>query len=146
MLTTTISIDFGARAMITGIHHINFLVKHLDENTRYLERLLDQRAHIDALPDRGVTTARFTLDHAHIVLVCPTSEEGEPARILRERGEGLFLLSLAANSIDETLDYLESQAITPSSPRRDGLLNWSVIDLAAPSGLGPVLQICEEKH
>ena len=131
--------------MITHVHHINFLVKDLDSNVNYLTRLLNRKPDVNDLPNRGVRTARYELDNVHIVLVSPDNEQGEPAKILKQRGEGLFLLSLATNSIDETLDYLESQQIHPSSAQRNGLLNWSVIDLLAPSGLGPVIQLCEEK-
>ena len=120
-------------------------MKDLNANVDYLQRLLNQKPDRDTLPHRGVDTARFILEGVHLVLVSPTNEDGEPAKILRERGEGLFLLSLATSSIEDTLNYLESQDIHALSDKRNGLMNWTVLDLQTPGGLGPVLQLCEEK-
>ena len=78
-----------------GIHHINFLVRDLDAaELRYRQLLGLGPALREALPGRGVMTARFRLGATWLVLVQPIGDEGEPARLLRERGEGFMLLSL----------------------------------------------------
>lgn len=130
---------------ITAVHHINYVVKDLAANVAYLSTLLNQQPICESLETRGVNTARFSLNDIWLVLVQPTSEHGEVARILAERGEGLFLLSLSTQSLEESLEQLEQQNLSASSKGpRHGLLNWLVHDLNTPSGLGPVLQLCQE--
>lgn len=130
---------------ITAVHHINFVVNDLAANVAYLSTLLNQQPIYNTIETRGVNTARFSLNDIWLVLVQPTSEQGEVANILKQRGEGLFLLSLATQSLDETLIQLEKKGINGSNKGpRQGLLNWLVHDLEIPSDLGPVLQLCEE--
>lgn len=129
---------------INSIHHINYVVKDLDINTTYYEKLLGCKPIVEELEGRNVKTARFPIGDAWIVLVQPLSEEGEVARILAERGEGLFLLSLGVDDLNSSLNDLAERGIQPDSkgPRK-GLDTWSIHDLDCPSGLAPVLQLCQ---
>lgn len=129
--------------MINGIHHLNFLVKDLAVNVEYLEKIFQIKPAYCDLKSRHVTTATFNLEHSSIVLVCPTSNEGEPAKILASRGEGLFLVSFNATSLDETLKRLGEHNIFAKGNQRTGLNNWQVIDLDIPNALGPIFQLCE---
>jgi len=129
---------------VNSIHHINFVVKELDPQVNYLQTLLQCEPIIEDLPGRQVKTARFCLSGIWIVLVQPVSEEGEVARILAERGEGLFLLSLNVDSIEESIEQLSQQGIKADNKgKRLGLDNWMIQDLDGPSALGPVLQLCQ---
>ena len=67
---------------INSIHHINFVVRELAPHVEYLRTLLQSEPIIEDLPTRKVKTARFCLSGIWIVLVQPTSKEGEVARIL----------------------------------------------------------------
>ncbi|GAB5381893.1 MAG: hypothetical protein Alis3KO_30770 [Aliiglaciecola sp.] len=126
-----------------SVHHINFLVKDLDTTCEYLSKVLSQDAIRESLPLRNVNTARFQLNNCWLVLVQPLSEQGEVARILAHRGEGLFLLSLGCDDLDKQISRLEKQDICVNAKsKRKGLSDWSVVDLEHPSGLGPVLQLC----
>lgn len=128
-----------------AVHHINYVVKNLAASVDYLSVVLNQQPVYEPLPLRGVDTARFELNGVWLVLVQPLSEQGKVANILKQRGEGLFLLSLATQSLDETLTQLEKKGINGSNKGpRQGLLNWLVHDLEIPTDLGPVLQLCEE--
>jgi methylmalonyl-CoA/ethylmalonyl-CoA epimerase len=129
---------------INSIHHINFVVRELAPQVKYLRTLLQSEPIIEDLPNREVTTARFCLSGMWIVLVQPTSKEGEVARILAERGEGLFLLSLHVDSLEESIDKLSKQGISSGNKdKRQGLDNWMIQDLDCPNALGPVLQLCQ---
>lgn len=129
---------------INSIHHINYVVKDLDINIAYYEKLLGCKPIIEGLEGRNVKTARFPIGDAWIVLVQPLSKEGEVARILAERGEGLFLLSLGVDNLESSLNDLAERGIQPDSkgPRK-GLDTWSIHDLDCPPGLAPVLQLCQ---
>ncbi|GAB2674952.1 glyoxalase [Aliiglaciecola sp. 3_MG-2023] len=125
--------------MLTHIHHINFVVANLDESVSYFQSLLSQSPVIEALPQRLVKTARFSIGESFLVLVQPVSKEGVVAEILQKKGEGIFLLSFATESIDETLQKLELY----NPDKRTGLQDWAICDLTPYEQFGAILQLTE---
>ncbi len=84
--------------MLTGVHHITFLVVDLDAAIeRYKELFGLDSIVVESLPERGVVTGRFELAGVWIVLVQPVDDESEPARVLRQQGEGVFLISFGVD-------------------------------------------------
>ena len=132
--------------MLKRVHHINFLVADLDKSVeRYKDLFELESVEIEMLPERGVATARFDLDGVWIVLVHPVDDKSEPARILREQGEGVFLISFAVDDLEDARDKLVARgAIGRSATTRDGLLNWRVIDLNPEAVFGAPVQLTEE--
>ena len=132
--------------MLKRVHHINFLVADLDKSIeRYKDLFELESVEIEMLPERGVATARFDLDGVWIVLVQPVDDKSEPARILREQGEGVFLISYAVDDLDDAREKLVARgAISRSATTRDGLLNWRVIDLDPEAVFGAPAQLTEE--
>ena len=122
-----------------GIHHINFLVRDLDAAELRYRKLLGLGAALrEELPGRGVMTARFRLGDTWLVLVQPVGDEGEPARMLRERGEGFMLLSLGVDDLDAARGVLGEDL----GEERRGLEGWRVADLG--DCLGANLQLTED--
>lgn len=103
-----------------GIHHINFIVRDLDEAMSRFEKTLDLSPFevVEHAP-RGVRVARSRLGDSWFVLVSPYDPESVPGRFLEARGEGFFLLSL---SVDDVLNP------------RQGILDWMVEDVAEICG------------
>jgi len=132
--------------MLKRVHHINFLVADLDESIeRYKDLFELESVEIEMLPERGVATARFDLDGVWVVLVQPVDDKSDPARILREQGEGVFLISYAVDDLDDAREKLVARgAISRSATTRDGLLNWRVIDLDPEAVFGAPVQLTEE--
>lgn len=131
---------------ISGIHHINFLVRDLDEaEARYRQLLGLGPALRGELPGRGVLTARFRLGDSWLVLVQPTGDEGEPARMLREQGEGFMLLSLSVDDLDAALADTRA-AGGEVGAERSGLQGWRIADLAVTDTYGAQLQFCEDNN
>ena len=97
------------------IHHVNFLVRDLDEAMpRFEEKLgLEPFEVVDHAP-RGARVARSRVGESWFVLVCPYDPESVPGRHLAEHGEGFFLLSIGVDEI---------------SNAREGILDWKVEDL-----------------
>ncbi len=132
--------------MLKRVHHINFLVADLDKSIeRYKDLFELESVEVEMLPERGVATARFDLDGVWIVLVQPVDDTSEPARILQEQGEGVFLISFAVDDLEDAREKLVAKgAIGRSAMTRDGLLNWRVIDLNPEAVFGAPVQLTEE--
>ena len=105
---------------LTHVHHVNLLVRDLQTAKQQYSALFDVDFIDESLPSRGVITTRFLAGDTWIVLVQPVGD-GAPMARLREKGEGLFLLSLGV--AQEAYD-------SPSlAPMRTGLSSWEVADL-----------------
>jgi len=130
--------------MIRGIHHINLLVRDLDDAMERYRRMLGVDDFIiDSLEGRAVRTARFRTGDSWIVLVQPTGP-GEPQRVLDEQGEGLFLLSFDVDDLDSAGEHItQAGGALRGEPRR-GLEGWSVIDVAPESLFGAQIQLAED--
>jgi methylmalonyl-CoA/ethylmalonyl-CoA epimerase len=133
--------------MLTGVHHINFLVADLDAAIeRYKDLFQLESIEVESLPERGVITGRFEIAGVWIVLVQPVDDESEPARVLRRQGEGVFLVSFGVDDLEIAREVLVGKgAISESAQARDGLLNWRVIDLNPESVFGAPIQLTEER-
>lgn len=126
------------------LHHINLVVADLDAAVSAFESLLGaQPGALESLPERGVVLRRFDLDGTWLVLVTPTRDDSPAAAWLRERGPGLFLLSLHADALDTALAELAAAGITAAGPVRSGLDNWRVIDLDTLQSIGIPVQLTE---
>jgi methylmalonyl-CoA/ethylmalonyl-CoA epimerase len=103
-----------------GIHHINFVVRDLDEAMPRFEQALNLEPFdvLDHAP-RGARIARSRIGGSWLVLVAPYDANSVPGRFLEENGEGFFLLSLGVDEI--------------ASPR-DGILDWQVKDVGEVHG------------
>ncbi len=133
--------------MLRNVHHINFLVADLDKAVeRYKDLFGIESVEVEELPDRGVITARFDVNGVWIVLVQPVDDEAEPARVLREQGEGVFLISFGVDDLEDTRAKLVAKgAIDESATARDGLQNWRVIDLNPDAVFGATIHLTEER-
>ncbi|MCO4811987.1 MAG: VOC family protein [Gammaproteobacteria bacterium] len=104
----------------TGIHHVNFIVRDLDEAMPRFEKTLGlEPFEVVDHAVRGARVARTRLGDSWFVLVAPYDSESVPGQFLAEHGEGFFLLSLASRKV--------------ANPR-DGILDWKVEDLGELHG------------
>lgn len=136
----------GDGSVITGVHHINLLVRDLDAAVaRYSAALGIDAFEWGELPERGVRTARFKAGQSWIVLVQPTDPQSVPGRHLARHGEGLFLLSLGVDSLASAREAVLAGggAFLQDTPR-SGLEGWQVLDLDPAAFAGAILQLTEE--
>jgi len=103
-----------------GIHHVNFVVRDLDEAIPRFEKTLGL-PKFDILDHalRGARVARSRIGDSWFVLVCPYEPDSVPGRFLEHHGEGFFLLSLSVDKLDAA---------------RAGILDWRVNDLGELHG------------
>lgn len=125
--------------MLTHIHHINFVVADLNASISYFKKLLGQQPIVETLPERNVKTARFEIGQSLLVLVQTITNEGVVADILASKGEGIFLISFATQSIDKTLQELE----LTYNEKRKGVDGWPICDISPFEQFGVVLQLTE---
>ena len=133
---------------VTHIHHLNFIVRDLDDGIQRFAVMLGCSADDfirDQLSGRNVATARIKLGETWLVLVSPLSEQGVPAAHLRENGEGFFLLSLGVDDFSPAVTDLQQHgiAMTAELPRQ-GLDNWQVWDIDTNATLQIQIQYCKE--
>ncbi|MFH0821689.1 MAG: VOC family protein, partial [Pseudomonadota bacterium] len=67
-----------------------------------------------------INVVRYYIGEVGLELVAPTDEDGEVAKFLRNRGEGIFLLSLKVPDTEEALEELKTKPVEliDRSPRR----------------------------
>jgi methylmalonyl-CoA/ethylmalonyl-CoA epimerase len=115
---------------LTHVHHVNLLVRDIESAKRNYCAKFNIDFIDESLPSRGVLTSRFRVGESWLVLIQPIAE-GEPMRQLRERGEGLFLLSLgvaqAENAVPASL-HDDSHTAGTLSEVRDGISGWRIAD------------------
>jgi methylmalonyl-CoA/ethylmalonyl-CoA epimerase len=132
--------------VITGVHHVNLLVRDLAEARARYQRLTGLAfSEPVELVARGALTSRARAGSTWIVLVQPTRPDGVPGRRLAERGEGLFLLSLGVDDLDAEMRAATARgAALGADGVRRGLDGWSVVDFDPASTGGLELQLCSE--
>ena len=115
---------------LTHVHHVNLLVRDLESAKREYGARFNINFIDEPLPSRGVLTSRFRVGESWLVLIQPIAE-GEPMRQLRERGEGLFLLSLGvtqAEDVSPAEPHRDSQTNAGLSEVRHGIAGWRIAD------------------
>ena len=131
--------------MLNRIHHINFLVRDLEQAVSRYESLFGFPVSFrEELPARSVKIARFKLGGTWIVLVQPTDSESVPGRHLQQYGEGFFLISYQVDDVRQAAARAELAGISvmDSEPRK-GVEDWQVIDLDADDLFGVFSQLTE---
>ena len=126
------------------IHYLTFVVYDLEESIRRYQTDLDV-ASVDreALPTRGVRTAKFCVGGVWIRLVQPVGE-GAPMRHLSELGEGLLLISYGVSNLDEVIAKLESNGLKPTGSPREAISGWHVVEIATNATPGVTTQLCHD--
>ena len=118
------------------IHHLNFVVRDLEEAMERFERILDVEPFslLDHAP-RGANVARTRIGDSWLVLVCPYEADTVPGRHLAKHGEGFFLVSFGVDDLRSQLEALDADGfdLRDRSPR-SGILDWEVADIGELHG------------
>ena len=118
------------------IHHLNFVVRDLDEAMDRFERMLDVEPFslVDHAP-RGANVARTRVGDTWLVLVCPYDDDSVPGRHLAKHGEGFFLVSFGVDDLHGRLEALDAEGFDARDPSpRSGILDWQVADIGELHG------------
>ena len=108
----------------TKIDHIAIAVKDVDAAVkRFTANFGFPVEGLGDVPPLNIRRAFLTIGDAALELFQPTSESNPATKFLAERGEGMYILSLAVDDLDAAAGALASQGIkvsvqnVPDGPR-----------------------------
>ena len=110
---------------INKIDHISIAVKDLEQARKVWEPVLGKSAPDDEYVDEPekIKVARYWLGEVGFELMESTSPDGDVARFIEKRGEGVMLVSFAVPDTRHAMDELGSRDypfIGGARPFRDG--------------------------
>jgi methylmalonyl-CoA/ethylmalonyl-CoA epimerase len=102
--------------MLKGVWGINIAVKDLDEAVKKYEKLLGVAPKgISSDPNRaafaGMTTAQFVFQNFIINLMTSKDTNNPVGKFLEKRGEGVILMSLQSDDIDNDVDKMKKDGL-----------------------------------
>lgn len=110
---------------VNKIDHISIAVKDLEQARKVWEPVLGKSAPDDEYVDEPekIKVARYWLGEVGFELMESTSPDGDVARFIEKRGEGVMLVSFAVPDTRHAMDELGSREypfIGGARPFRDG--------------------------
>jgi methylmalonyl-CoA epimerase len=93
----------------------------------------------------GFDVARLPVGDAFLELVQPVQEEGRFAEQFKERGEGLFSISVEVDDLDEAVAYLREKGARVSDPEQGIWPRSRVARVSQSSTHGVSLQLIERR-
>ena len=106
--------------MITRINHIGIAVNSIEDMIKlYTEGLGLTVKDIEIVEEQKVRIAIIPVGESKIELLESTDPEGQIARFIEKRGEGMHHLALEVNDIQGTLETMEKKGVQliDSEPR-----------------------------
>lgn len=95
--------------MFKKLEAVGIMVRNLDEALeRYTQAFGLHKVPIQDFPHDGVKGARVPIGEAILDLMEPTDPQGPVGRSLEKRGEGVFLITVSVDSLEETCRHLEA--------------------------------------
>ena len=93
----------------------------------------------------GFDVARLPVGDAFIMLIQPVEEEGRFAEQLKERGEGLFSVSVEVDDLDEAVAYLRGKGADVSDAQQGIWPGSRVARVSQSSAHGASIQLIERR-
>jgi len=93
-------------------------------------------------PGLGVKQAILPIGSAFIELISPLGESGPVVDALKNKGEGIYLISLAVDDMDATLADLRAKGVRVNDPPSGG----SITFISPRVANGVLVQLIERKQ
>lgn len=133
--------------MIKKIEHIGIAVEDLNVAIPIYEKLLGVSCYKqEFVASEEVKTAFFLLGDAKLELLEATEPNSPVAKFLEKRGGGFHHIAFEVDNIEKEIERLQKEEfnllhITP----KDGADNKRIAFLHPKSGLGMLIELCQEK-
>lgn len=129
------------------IDHIGVAVKKLEDSLSIFQGLLGMNySEIEEVPEQKVRVACLSVGESKIELLESTSPDGNIARYIEKRGEGIHHIAFEVDNLKEVLEDLKRKGIQliDQEPRSgaDGAL---IAFLHPKSTNGVLIELCEHK-
>jgi methylmalonyl-CoA epimerase len=101
------------------IDHVGIVVKDLEEGLATFKRNFGFEADASrggANERLGIKNAFVPVGESDLEFIVPTSDQGPVATFANERGEGMFLLSIAVDDVQAAVDHLRSLGYRAGDP------------------------------
>jgi len=122
--------------MIKGIHGFNIAVKDFDAAVKRYEEVLGVKAK-PIKPEEfafpGLVGASLDVGGVIINIVGYTDENTSIAKFVASKGEGLFLVSLEVDNIEEDVKEMERKGVKFVMPIKD--IPWGKVTFAHPKSM-----------
>jgi methylmalonyl-CoA/ethylmalonyl-CoA epimerase len=102
------------------VDHICIAVRDLKEARRLYEDVLGIELSMEyEAPSEKIRVARYYIGEVALELMESTSPDGEVAKFIQRRGEGVFLISYRVDDVEEGLEELKGKGypLIDESPR-----------------------------
>jgi len=102
----------GSTSPFLGLDHLVFLTRDIDSAIAYWQQSLVLHTRLDHT-EHGVAQAFFTLpDRTFIELVGPLNDESSVAQLIKEKGEGFYVLAMQVADLESAQQVLKEQGAT----------------------------------
>ncbi len=102
---------------VTNLDHVAIVVSDLDAGAATWQQnfglTLERTADVPAL---GIKQAILPLGSAFVELISPLGPEGPVASFLKDKGEGMYLVSLAVSDLDSAVASLRDKGVRVGDP------------------------------
>ena len=98
--------------MFKGVDHVVIAVKDLEEKIAQYEAIYGTSVRDRSESERGgMKMAFFRFDDSYIELVTNWGDEGPIARRLNDQGEGIHLVAMKVDNLEETVTHLRGAGV-----------------------------------
>jgi methylmalonyl-CoA epimerase len=126
------------------LHHVGIAVTDLEEAVEAYQVTLGlSPAHRQDFPVLGVRSAFYRLGEALLEVMTPLSPEGPVAQFLRERGEGMYLVALQVDDLEEALAELQARGVS-ASELMEGGIGTRMAFVSPRSANGVLIELVED--
>ncbi len=134
-------------ATFKRIDHVVIATEDLTDAAAKWERNLGLRVEerVSRPLGSGFDVARLPVGDAFIELVQPVEEKGRFAEQFKERGEGLFSISIEVDDLDGAVDYLRGKGARVSVPEPGIWPGSRVARVSRSSTHGVSIQLIERR-
>ena len=96
---------------VNKLDHISIAVKNLDEARKIWEPILGKSEPDDTYVDESekIRVARYLLGEVGFELMESTTPDGDVAKFIKQRGEGVMVISLNVDNTREAMDELKAK-------------------------------------
>lgn len=98
--------------MIVGLHHLGIAVSDIEEARKHYADAFGLDVSETEIEERaGIKVAWVSLGNTKLELVAPHDPQGELARQMQKRGEGVHHVALEVNDIAEAMHTLREKGV-----------------------------------